>query len=98
MATVAPSAARRFAIAAPIPREPPVTSATFLANLDIKSPFFFVTDSQLSDAPVCKRIWHIGEYKPFQMGMHARVPRWRIVPAFYKELSESCSSKIQFIL
>src|SRR5882762_7327466 len=38
MATLAPSAARRFAIAAPIPREPPVTSATFFANLDIKSP------------------------------------------------------------
>ena len=29
MATLAPSAARRFAIAAPMPREPPVTSATF---------------------------------------------------------------------
>src|SRR6202162_3895081 len=35
MATLAPSAARRFAIAAPIPREPPVTSATLLVNLDI---------------------------------------------------------------
>jgi hypothetical protein len=34
MATLAPSEARRFAIAAPIPREPPVTSATFFANLD----------------------------------------------------------------
>src|SRR5579871_275547 len=34
MATLAPSAARRFAIAAPMPREPPVTSATLLANLD----------------------------------------------------------------
>src|SRR5258706_13687369 len=29
MATFAPSAARRFAIAAPMPREPPVMSATF---------------------------------------------------------------------
>src|SRR5258705_9075234 len=29
MATFAPSAARRLAIAAPIPREPPVMSATF---------------------------------------------------------------------
>src|ERR1700688_1104803 len=29
MATFAPSAARRLAIAAPIPREPPVTSAIF---------------------------------------------------------------------
>src|SRR5712692_2354005 len=36
MATTAPSAARRFAIAAPIPREPPVTSATFLVNLDME--------------------------------------------------------------
>jgi hypothetical protein len=33
MATIAPSAARRFAIAAPMPREPPVTSATLLVNL-----------------------------------------------------------------
>jgi hypothetical protein len=29
MATFAPAAARCFAIPAPIPREPPVTSATF---------------------------------------------------------------------
>ena len=29
MATLAPSSAKRLAIAAPIPREPPVTSATF---------------------------------------------------------------------
>src|ERR1700733_5459879 len=35
MATLAPSAARRFAIAAPITREPPVTNATFFANLDM---------------------------------------------------------------
>src|SRR5580704_16287963 len=32
MATFAPSAARRLAIAAPIPREPPVTSAIFPSN------------------------------------------------------------------
>src|SRR5882762_7292668 len=42
MATFAPSVARRCAIAAPIPREPPVTSATLLANLDIKSPLIFL--------------------------------------------------------
>jgi hypothetical protein len=41
MATLAPSAARRFAIAAPMPREPPVTSATLLVNLDIASPMVF---------------------------------------------------------
>src|SRR6266481_9836241 len=36
MATFAPSAARRLAIAAPIPREPPVTSAIFPSSfLDI---------------------------------------------------------------
>src|ERR1700730_12722071 len=35
MATLAPSLARRFAIAAPMPREPPVTSATFSVNLDM---------------------------------------------------------------
>src|SRR5436309_6746209 len=38
MATLAPSAARRFAIAAPMPLEPPVMSATFSSNLDIGSP------------------------------------------------------------
>jgi hypothetical protein len=38
MATLAPSVASRFAIAAPMPREPPVTSATLFANLDIISP------------------------------------------------------------
>jgi hypothetical protein len=32
MATLAPSLASRFAIAAPMPREPPVTSATFSVN------------------------------------------------------------------
>src|SRR5216684_6088897 len=32
MATFAPSAARRLAIAAPMPREPPVTSATLPAS------------------------------------------------------------------
>src|SRR5882724_5927279 len=32
MATVAPSAARRLAIAAPMPRDPPVTSATLPAR------------------------------------------------------------------
>src|SRR5580704_10801826 len=32
MATFAPSAARRLAIAAPMPREPPVMSATFPSN------------------------------------------------------------------
>jgi hypothetical protein len=35
MATLAPSSARRFAIAAPMPREPPVTIATLFANLDL---------------------------------------------------------------
>src|SRR5438093_7917792 len=38
MATLAPSAARRFAIAAPMPLEPPVMSATFSFNLDMGSP------------------------------------------------------------
>src|ERR1700691_383079 len=38
-ATAAPSAARRLAIAAPIPREPPVTSATLPSSLfDIAVP------------------------------------------------------------
>src|ERR1700735_1099283 len=42
MATAAPSAARCFAIAAPIPREPPVTSATISSSLfDILSPLNF---------------------------------------------------------
>src|SRR6202040_2699912 len=47
MATLAPSEARRFAIAAPIPREPPVTSATFFANLDMDLLWFSVTNSLL---------------------------------------------------
>src|SRR5882724_5497461 len=34
MATFAPSAARRLAIAAPMPREPPVTNAALLVKLD----------------------------------------------------------------
>src|SRR6266853_1154570 len=39
MATFAPSAARRLAIAAPMPREPPVMSATFPSRfLDIVFP------------------------------------------------------------
>src|SRR5207237_7021416 len=41
IATLAPSAARRFAMAAPMPREPPVTSATLLASRDIGSPLGF---------------------------------------------------------
>jgi LysR substrate binding domain len=41
MATLAPSATGRFAIAAPMPREPPVTSATFSLNLDMGSPLLF---------------------------------------------------------
>src|SRR5262249_13054698 len=45
MATLAPSAARRLAIAAPMPLEPPVISATFSFSLDIRissaSPFQF---------------------------------------------------------
>jgi AcrR family transcriptional regulator len=45
MATLAPSAARRFAIAAPIPREPPVTSATFFANLDMDLLWFSANNS-----------------------------------------------------
>src|SRR5208282_2005779 len=44
-ATLAPSAARRFAIAAPMPREPPVTSATFSVNLDMDLLCFLGNDS-----------------------------------------------------
>src|SRR5437899_2062254 len=39
--TLAPSAARRFAMPATMPREPPVTSATLLASWDIGSPLGF---------------------------------------------------------
>ena len=42
MATFAPSAARRLAIAAPMPREPPVMSATFPSRfLDILLTYSF---------------------------------------------------------
>ena len=42
IATFAPSAARRFAIAAPMPRDAPVTSATLLLSLDMGSPMVFL--------------------------------------------------------
>src|SRR5258707_3722202 len=45
MATFAPSGASRFAIAAPMPREPPVTSATFFASLDMDLLCFSVNNS-----------------------------------------------------
>src|SRR6202521_4996675 len=48
IATFAPSAARRFAIAAPMPREPPVTKATRFANFDIKSPLLSDEHPQLT--------------------------------------------------
>src|SRR5882757_2807872 len=41
MATAAPSEARRFAIPAPMPREPPVMSATFSFKLDMNAPLDF---------------------------------------------------------
>src|SRR5260370_34628933 len=78
MATLAPSAARRFAIAAPMPREPPVTSATFSVNLDMGSPRVFCErfttpliqlSDFLSDVPSLQAIWHPGEYRLFPIGM-----------------------------
>src|ERR1700734_2609526 len=65
MATLAPSVARRLAIAAPIPREPPVTSATFSANLDMASPVNFVhrTAGQSRGLPrTLKRLYKLGAY------------------------------------
>src|SRR5580658_8141616 len=65
MATLAPSAASLFAIAAPMPREPPVTSATFLFNLVTFFSFGFL---------MCDRrheISHSVEYQPFPAGMHS---------------------------
>src|SRR5882672_12877217 len=49
MATVAPSAARRFSIAAPMPRDPPVTSAT----LPARSLSFLLLISSLSSLRCC---------------------------------------------
>src|ERR1700735_668525 len=63
IATFAPSAASRFAIAAPIPREPPVTSATFLVNLVMSSPGKLM-------CPHYPQIWHSEEYQSFPRGMH----------------------------
>jgi hypothetical protein len=48
-ATFAPSAARRFAIAAPIPLEPPVTSATLFANFDMDLLVFFKMIDRFAD-------------------------------------------------
>jgi hypothetical protein len=42
IATLAPSAARRFAIAAPMPREPPDTKATLFVNFDTRISFGFL--------------------------------------------------------
>src|SRR6185437_6748468 len=51
MATFAPSAARRLAIAAPIPRDPPVMSAIFPSSfLDIAFLLFF--EISLSGDPI----------------------------------------------
>src|SRR6266849_10883654 len=76
MATLAPSAARRFAIAAPMPREPPVTSATFSFNLAMWSPCFLRTIHNFTDSTdlmcdCCKQIWHSREYHLFPIGMHS---------------------------
>ena len=57
MATLAPSAASRFAIAAPMPREPPVTSATFLFNLR------HVISLVCLMCHHCQQIWHSEEYQ-----------------------------------
>src|SRR6202040_2877335 len=72
MATLAPSAARRLAMAAPMPREPPVTRATFWLSFDIWSPLPF--RSGISQAAsltwhLCKQIRHFGEYLLFRKGM-----------------------------
>src|SRR5450759_1594998 len=48
MATLAPSAASRFAIAAPMPREPPVTSATFPTKFDMQAPLLSLDDLALT--------------------------------------------------
>src|SRR5260370_30127012 len=67
MATLAPSSARRLAIAAPIPRESPVTRATFWVKFDIESPLFFVWDLSdcLSDAIYFQADSALVEYQLF---------------------------------
>src|SRR6266478_9796712 len=74
MATLAPSAASRFAIAAPMPREPPVMSATFSFNLDMRSPFLFcerfiASLRHLSDVAFLQVDLGLWEYQPFRRGI-----------------------------
>src|SRR5260370_37383739 len=78
MPTLARPAARCFGIAAPMPRKPPVTSATFSVNLDMGSPRVFCErfttpliqlSDFLSDVPSLQAIWHPGEYRLFPIGM-----------------------------
>src|SRR5580692_11383283 len=77
MATLAPSSASRFAIAAPMPREPPVTSATFSVNVDMSSPMVsyarfsasLVQSSAMLMCLHCKQIWHDEEYRLFRIGI-----------------------------
>src|SRR5580700_5007381 len=77
MATLAPSLASLFAIAAPMPREPPVTSATFSDNVDMSSPMVsyvrfsasLVQSSAMLMCLHCKQIWHDEEYRLFRIGI-----------------------------
>jgi hypothetical protein len=85
MATVSPSAASLFAIAAPMPREAPVTSATFPVELDMRSPLvlwerfaapviesaasLLGTFSLLSDVPSLPVDLAFLEYQAFPMGI-----------------------------
>src|SRR5260370_40927849 len=79
MPTLARPAARCFGIAAPMPRKPPVTSATFSVNLDMGShrvfcerftpPLIQLSDF-LSDVPSLQAIWQPGEYRLFPIVMN----------------------------
>jgi hypothetical protein len=51
LAMFAPSKARRFAITAPIPLDPPVTTAILFANCGIESPLISVNQARSYGCP-----------------------------------------------
>jgi hypothetical protein len=80
---------RRQAIAAPMPREPPVTSATLLVKSDIGSPL-------VSDVLFCEQIRHLGSTSYSQKGNAYRsVPTPSIITGSFQTASSFCASDVK---
>src|SRR6266481_6378488 len=85
MATFAPSAARRFAIAAPIPREPPVMRAIFPSSfLDIG--FLLVSEGFLPHTPAWSYMLSI-----------AKISGWLGYAHFDKSDAEAIGRDVDFV-